>query len=235
VLQPCGAKVTGPSPARLRIRGLRASGTGADPAPGVGKVFDAAQRLLVKLGHGYGDARPAFDGPAVSDAFDKLWSSGAAGRQKAAADFLGRAVTDADIEPATLSWAAKGAGLSKATLEAAVATMQTLERRYTAQFDDFDVLMTPTLALPPVKLGMLSPRKSYDEMRDLLARYVAYTPIENAAGACAISLPMGFAGGLPIGIQFVARPGGERVLLELAYELENAIGWHRMRPQVWVG
>jgi amidase len=95
--------------------------------------------------------------------------------------------------------------------------------------------MTPTLALSPAKLGTLSPRKSYDEMRDLLARYVAYTPIENAAGACAISLPMGFAGGLPIGIQFVARPGGERVLLELAYELENAIGWHRMRPQVWVG
>ncbi|TRW14771.1 amidase family protein [Glacieibacterium frigidum] len=227
--------VTGPSKARLRIRGLRASGLGVEPAPGVGRVFDDARRLLIKLGHGYGDARPAFDGPAVADAFNKLWSSGAAARQKAAADFLGRAVTEADIEPATLTWAAKGAGLAKPVLEAAVATMQDLERRYTAQFDDFDVLMTPVLALPPLRLGTLSPRKSYDEMRALLQTYVAYTPIENASGACAISLPIGFAGGLPVGIQFVARPGGERVLLELAYELENALGWHRMRPGVWAG
>ena len=227
--------VTGPSQARLRIRGLRASGLGVEPAPGVARVFDTTQRLLVKLGHGYGDARPVYDGPAVADAFDKLWSAGAAARQKAAADFLGRAVTDADIEPATLTWAAKGTSLSKPVLEAAVATMQTLERQYTAQFDDFDVLMTPTLGLPPLRLGTLSPRKSYEAMRDLLQTYVTYTPIENASGACAISLPMGFAGGLPVGIQFVARPGGERVLLELAYELENAIGWHRMRPGVWVG
>ena len=228
--------VSGASPARLRVRGLRASASGREPHPDVTAVFDRAQVMLIKLGHDFADAKPVFDAAAVSDAFDKLWSSGAALRQKVAADFLGRPVTGADIEPATLSWAAHGAALSKTALEAAVATMQTLERQYAAQFDDFDVLMTPTLGLPPVRLGTLSPLKTYDEMRDMLQTYVAYTPIENAAGAPAISLPMGFSkAGLPIGLQFVARPGGERVLLELAYELENVVGWHRMTPRIWVG
>jgi amidase len=39
---------------------------------------------------------------------------------------------------------------------------------------------------------------------------------------------------LPIGIQFATRPGGERLLLELAYALENELRWHERTPPIWV-
>ena len=226
--------VTGPSARRLRVSLQRASATGIEPHSEVAAVFEATRAMLAKLGHSVADGKPAFDGAAVATAFDALWSAGAAGRLKVAADFLGHAPDATEVEPLTLSWAARGTSVGEAGIARAVAALQTLERQYAAQFEAFDVLMTPTLGLPPVAIGTLSPRRSYDELAPLLQRYVVYTPIENAAGAPAIGLPMGFTrGGLPVGMQFTTRPGGERVLLELAYELENAVGWHRMRPKVW--
>ena len=233
---PVVGLVTGPAERRLKIRMMSASATGAEPHPDVGTVFEASRRCLEALGHAVADARPAFDGRAVGSAFTALWSVGAADRTKIAADFLSRPVTDADVEPLTLTWAAHGSGFDRAAIDAAIAALQLLETQYAAQFDDFDVLMTPTLGLPPVVIGALSPAQSYDSVAPLLGAYVAYTPIENAAGAPAISLPMGFsADGLPIGMQFSTRPGGERILLELAYELEREIGWDRLRPPLWVG
>ncbi len=226
--------VTGASARRLNIHVMRASATGIEPQSDVAAVFEATRALLSRRGHKVRDGRAAFDGPAVAAAFDALWSAGAIGRLKAASDFVGHAVVASEVEPLTLTWAAHGASVGDAGVAKAVATMQLLERQYAAQFDDFDVLMTPTLGAPPVSIGTLSPAKSYDELSAALQSYVAYTPVENAAGAPAIGLPMGFSkDGLPIGMQFTTRPGGERVLLELAYELEHEIGWHRMRPGVW--
>ena len=235
VYPPVGL-VAGPSERRLSIRVQRASALGKEPDPQVAAVFEATRALLSRRGHSVADGRPAFDGPAVAAAFDALWSAGAIGRLKAASDYLGHPADATEVEPLTISWAKHGAGFGEAGVARAVATMQTLERQYAAQFDAFDVLMTPTLGLPPVAIGTLSPARSYDELAARLQDYVAYTPIENAAGAPAIGLPMGFTrGGLPVGMQFTTRPGGERVLLELAYELEHEIGWHRLKPQVWAG
>jgi len=98
------------------------------------------------------------------------------------------------------------------------------------------VLLTPVLASAPLAIGVLDPMRNYAELSTMLAHYVAYTPIENASGACAIALPLGFSrGGLPIGLQFTARPGAERTLLELAYALERTTDWHHRRPPLWAG
>jgi amidase len=63
--------------------------------------------------------------------------------------------------------------------------------------------------------------------------YVAYTPLQNAAGAPAMSMPLSMSpDGLPIGAHFAAAKGQERTLLELAYELEQAAPWAGRRlPQ----
>ena len=94
--------------------------------------------------------------------------------------------------------------------------------------------MTPVLGAPPPEIGWLAPTLDFDTLLERVLAYVAYTPIENAAGAPAIALPLGMsAKGLPIGIQFTAPPGGERRLLELAYAIERARPWHGLRPDVW--
>jgi amidase len=65
---------------------------------------------------------------------------------------------------------------------------------------------------------------------DRLERYVSFTPLNNAAGSPAISLPMGASkDDLPIGVQFSAAHGAERTLLEIAFELEQAQPWRRIQ------
>lgn len=200
------------------------------------RVFEDSRALLARMGHRHVDWKAPFDGQAVNAAFLTVWSAGAGYELQDLAKRLGRPIADGDVEPLTLSWASRTAKLTRPQFDAAAATLETMAGQYAAQFDGFDVLMTPTLALPPVRIGQLAPTQNFDALEPLLLRYVAYTPLENAAGAPSISLPMGFSSdGLPIGIQFTTRPGGERVLIELAYALENELAWHRRYPPAWVG
>ena len=235
VYPPVGL-VTGPGGRRLRVGLQRASALGRDPHPDVAAVFDATVRQLRKRGHILVDAPPVFDAAAVTAAFETLWSAGAAGRVKVAEAALHHKPGPREVEPLTLSWAAAGAKYGAEDIARATAALQLLERQYTAQFAGYDVLLTPVLGSPPLAIGVLDPTKRYADLAETLRDYVAYTPVENASGAAAIGLPMGFSrDGVPIGMQFTAEPGGERKLLELAYELEREIDWHHRRPPLWVG
>lgn len=90
-------------------------------------------------------------------------------------------------------------------------------------FERFDALLCPTLGTLPPRLGQLAPDQAFDEVLQRQKRFIPFTPIQNANGDTAISLPLGVSqSGLPIGAQFAARPGGESTLLALAYELEAA-------------
>ncbi|WP_439533960.1 amidase family protein, partial [Polymorphobacter sp.] len=232
---PAIGLVTGAGDQRLRIALGRRASVGTDPDEAVGAVFDQAAQLLARLGHRLVDFTPPWHGEAVAESFSRLWSLWAATAVQAVGAYLGRPATPEDVEPLSLSWAAQGAALKRPDIDAAIATLSLLDRAYTAQFERFDVLMTPVLGLAPLALGQLDPRKSYEELEPLLLRYVAYTPIENAAGAPAIALPIGQTqDNLPIGIQFTTAPGGERRLLELAYALERQLEWHQRTPPVWM-
>jgi amidase len=66
----------------------------------------------------------------------------------------------------------------------------------------------------------------YAKLYDDVLSWVAYTPVHNAAGTAAMSVPLGWSsGGLPIGMQFATVPGWRAHLFELAYELEAAAPW----------
>jgi amidase len=91
-------------------------------------------------------------------------------------------------------------------------------------------VLTPTLADEPPRIGHLDPTVDYQQIIDRLIEWVAFTPLQNATGEPAISLPLAeSAAGLPIGMMFVAPIGQEAQLLELAYELEDARPWARIQ------
>jgi amidase len=92
--------------------------------------------------------------------------------------------------------------------------------------ENIDAVVTPVLGHTTPEIGYLNPNVPFEEMRKRLLRYVNFTPYANIAGLPAVSLPLGQSlSGLPIGVQLMAAPGDERVLLELAYELEEAAPW----------
>ena len=84
----------------------------------------------------------------------------------------------------------------------------------------------PTLADETPRIGHLDPTAPYEQVMDRLIDWVAFTPLQNATGDPAISLPLAeSAAGMPVGMMFSAVRGQEARLLELAYELEEARPW----------
>jgi amidase len=104
--------------------------------------------------------------------------------------------------------------------------LKKFSKQYENIFSDYDILLSPTLSHAPPKIGYLGPEISFETHFERIREYVAFTPLQNIAGAPAISLPMGFSrNGLPIGIQFATAYGQEKRLLEIAFEIEEARPW----------
>jgi amidase len=115
-------------------------------------------------------------------------------------------------------------------LPLAIVRLSTLRLRMLKSIRDYDVLLTPTLADAPPLVGHLDPTADYDQVIERLVDWVAFTPLQNVTGDPAVSLPLAeSANGLPIGMMFSARLGREATLLELAYELEEASPFRRLR------
>jgi amidase len=101
-----------------------------------------------------------------------------------------------------------------------------------------DVLLTPTLAKPPIEIGALRPAEGEPPIQMLLnsGAWVPFTPVFNVTGQPAISLPLHQSpSGLPIGVQFVGAPAAEEMLISLAAQLEQARPWAGRRPPVSAG
>jgi amidase len=82
-------------------------------------------------------------------------------------------------------------------------------------------------------IGHLSPDLGRAALISRTEEAVCYTPIHNVAGCPAMSVPLGEEDGLPVGVHFSGRPGADRLLLSLAYELEEAVPWRHRRPSPW--
>lgn len=93
---------------------------------------------------------------------------------------------------------------------------------YNRLFEKYDVLLSPTLSHPAPPIGYFGTEVDTIEVILKMSGYVNFTTTQNITGAPAISLPMGISReGLPVGVQFAAKLGEERKLLELAFELEE--------------
>ncbi len=118
-------------------------------------------------------------------------------------------------------------------LARAFQTLQLETRRVVACFDDYDVLLTPTLAAGPPAIGeQIMGEEDWDGMLRLL-ELVAFTPTWNMTGQPAVAIPSGFdAEGLPVSVQLVGRPADEATLIRLACVLEEARPWQHHHPPI---
>jgi amidase len=115
-------------------------------------------------------------------------------------------------------------------LRRALAAEQKHLSRLGALFDEFDVLMTPTLAKLPERAGRWLGMSAIRTVNDV-ARFVPFTTAWNVTGQPAASVPAGLArDGLPLAVQLVGRPGDETTLISLAAQLESERPWARHKP-----
>lgn len=95
---------------------------------------------------------------------------------------------------------------------------------------DMDLMLTPAVSHPSPKLGYFGMDLEFDEMFPRMAGWVNFTPYANATGAPSISLPLGHdpVNDLPIGMLLWANHGEEKLLLDIAYQLEQAQPWRKI-------
>ena len=98
-------------------------------------------------------------------------------------------------------------------------------------FEQFDVVLTPTLGSPPPKLGFFNTsRVAIAELLKRHSQFFQFTWIHNVTGCPAMSVPLCWKEGLPVGVQFASRYANEATLFQLARQLEEARPWKRRRP-----
>lgn len=102
--------------------------------------------------------------------------------------------------------------------------------RHTARLGrTYDAVLMPTLAHETPLVGYLDPMADFDQSMYRLIDWAAFSPLQNATGDPAISLPLAVSeAGMPVGMMLSSTRGQEARLLELAYELEEAKPWPRV-------
>ncbi len=216
------AEEVGANPGRLRIAVTTTSPieTEVDPAC-VAAARDAAE-LLASIGHEVEEAAPDWGGAELMEDFLPVW-------QAIPALYP---VPDPSGLTALNRWYLDGACATTSPAYAgAIGRLQLRARRITALWADYDLLLTPTLALPPVPLGWdtepVDPREQFDRA----ARFTPFTAAFNVTGQPAVSLPLHWTDdGLPIGVQLVGPPLGEALLFRISAQLEAARPWLGRRP-----
>jgi len=100
-----------------------------------------------------------------------------------------------------------------------------IKEDFLAAFKQVDLLASPTMPIPAFRIG--------ERINDPLSLYKAdiFTVPINLAGVPAISLPCGFAGRLPIGLQLIGPHFGESAILQAAHAYEGATPYHNRTPE----
>src|SRR5699024_1473350 len=171
-------------------------------------------------GHIVEEVQPPVD-RSFADDFLHYWSMLAFAAQHAGKLSFGRGFDASQTEGFTRSLAQRFWRRSIAT-PAVIARLRASAARVSRAFDaqGIDTKLSPVVASTTPELGYLSPAVDVNALIDRLVGFVSFTPLANASGQPAISVPVA-SSPLPIGVQLSARHGHERTLLELAYELEE--------------
>jgi amidase len=216
-------------PGRLRVAITAQNPLDVDVDPECVRGMHAAGELLASLGHEVETAAPALPGPDALPLFLDVFGPQVSLGIMYGELLAGRAPADDEVEPMSRLMFERARALSSVGYLGAVAQLQAVARGIVAFFAEYDLLVTPALAERPVPIGEIHGCGD-DPMEDLLrsGRFTPFTSLFNVTGQPAISVPLGFGDdGLPTAAQIVAKPLGEDTLLQVAAQMEAAVG----RPQ----
>jgi len=213
----------GRAPGVLRIgRSLRHPVEGVVLHPDCVAAYEDASGLLGDLGHEVEDVIMPF-GPELISAFETLWCAMAT-------------LTPVDpakeklLLPITRYLRERGRSITATELISALGYLQLIMRAGLEMLSSYDVILTPTLASPPVPVGYFTevgPAEDFERQK----RFTPFTALYNISGQPAASLPLYWnSEGLPIGVMLAARIGQEATLISLCAELEKARPWKGRRP-----
>jgi len=209
-------------------RPLRIAVSSASPAlgvklhPEVERAFQATAEVLRSAGHAVVPADPPYKPTDSMPFLQRAFVGGAEEAEGLRLDAL---------ERRTRGWVRTGRWLRRNRPPSAAAA-EALRARYQGWFDQggYDLLLTPTLATPPLRIGAYQGRSLWPTIIGL-TRFMPYPPVQNLLGHPAVAVPAGrTADGLPVGVQLSAPRGTEALLLGAAMQLEQLQPWPRHAP-----
>jgi amidase len=220
----------GADPGRLKV-GLLAHNP-ILPTPIHPECVEAVEntgKMLEALGHHIEYSFPSrFEGPSgLGLALRIVSTSGAAAALDAWSARTGRQIGQNDVEPDTWNRAEEGRQYTAVQIHEAIQRlMNGICRSPEWWAGGFDLLITPTMAQPPIKVGETDPEKR-------TAAFGLMNFPASLAGQPAVSLPLHWSSeGLPIGVQIVADYGREDILIQIASQLEQAHPWAEHWPAI---
>lgn len=227
-------KEVGIDPGKLRIALAVATPAGTPLDPECKRAALEAAKLCESLGHKIEEAQPPIEDAWMREAFLTVLRVSLARTLDDAAKTLGWPVTDKDVEPVTWVIAQAGRAITSVAYSRAIATMHQVGLAIAKFQEKYDVILSPTLAKPPVPLGVLSlSPASIEAYGKDVSEFGPYTALYNVTGQPSMSVPLHWsADGLPIGVMFSARFGDDAMLLRLASQLEKAKPWAGKRPKI---
>ncbi len=213
----------GADPGKLRVGFTTKSPNSIDVHPDCVTAMDEAAALLESLGHSVEQAEPdGWVNEGLQPQFVQLISTGTA-----LLDFL----PHDQLEPHNKMLIEGARDIDSIAHMQALLAMHQWTRQLVTWWDEFDILLTPTLALPPVDVGWVF---SDDDPFMALVRsglFIPFTPPLNVTGQPAVSVPLHWnSDDLPIGIQLVGAPFRDDLLIRLSAQLEEARPWIDRHP-----
>lgn len=191
-------------------------------------------KLCSHLGHEIFDVENPVNGEAFFDAYVWVMLHKMSDLIQVVESMSGRSAESSGLlTPMTVSMGRAAAEFP----EGAYAKWQRYFQRLAAEMENFfrdvDLWLTLVAPIEPPEIGMFCPDHLFDDKWYAITQYMSYTPVANAVGAPAMPAPLYWSprSGLPIGTHFMAKPGNDRMLYELAFELETERPWaHRWAP-----
>lgn len=219
-------------PGRLRVALMLQTPAGSSVDPQCVAAARQAAKLLESLGHHVEEAAPKIDPAASGMASFALISTALAADIEDRARLTGVTPGPDVLEAITLAFLAygqkvRGTDVARANVagqEAAITVSQFMSR--------YDVILSPTLASPPLELGRIDlTATDFERWGRDSSVFSPWTGLSNITGQPSMSLPLAMsAEGLPIGVMVTGRYGDEATLLRLAAQIEQAAPWANRRP-----
>ncbi len=226
------ALATPPRP--LRIALIEANILGVPVHPDCTAALAATAKLCERLGHHVEPAAlPVLPVGPMMQGMGVITGTGVLGLIEDRAKILGRAPTQADLEPITWFNYQNAQKYTAEQLFRARAAADQAGRIFDQFLTGYDVILSPVTAGPPPLLGALSLDQPYQDFVKNAVAASCFTSMYNIAGLPAMSVPLHWTmDNLPIGSMFAGRFGDEVTLLRLAAQLEQAAPWRDRRPPV---